>query len=290
MELRHLQYFLMIAREGTISGAAHVLHISQPSLSRQMQDLERELGVKLFDRGSRHIELTEAGIRLRHRAEEIVDLVGRAEAEFHVGPDTLAGEVRIGGGETAAMALVANAAAGLQGDYPLIRFNLYGGSGESVSELLDTGRVDFGVFVGRADLSCYETLPLPAQDGWGTLMRQDDPLAQRDAVRPADIAGAPLILPIRMDRELQDWFDCDPDALRVAASYDLRRSAELLVGQGAGRALCLDGGAGAPPESRLAFRPLDPPLPVSARIAWKRHQRFSPAADAFLQRARMLWG
>ena len=136
MELRHLQYFLMVAREGTISGAANVLHISQPSLSRQMQDLEHELGCKLFERGSRRIELTEAGMRLRRRAEEIVDLVGRTESEFLVSADTLAGEVRIGGGETQAMALIADAIAELQEAYPLLRFSLFSGNAEDVGERL----------------------------------------------------------------------------------------------------------------------------------------------------------
>lgn len=132
MEIRPLQYFLMVAREGTISGAAHALHLSQPSLSHQMQELERELGCKLFDRGSRRIELTEAGMRLRRRAEEIVDLVGRTEAEFLVSADTLAGEVRIGGGETPAIGLVADAVAELQSAYPLMRFSLYSGNAEDV--------------------------------------------------------------------------------------------------------------------------------------------------------------
>lgn len=164
MELRHLQYFLMIAREGTISGAAQVLHLSQPSLSRQMQDLEQELGCKLFDRGRRHIELTEAGMRLRKRAEEIVDLVGRTEAEFHLSADTLAGEVRIGGGETPAMGMIADIIAELQATYPLMRFALYSGNAPDVSERLETGRIDFGVFIGNADLNRYESLQLPARD------------------------------------------------------------------------------------------------------------------------------
>ena len=166
----------MITREGTISGAAAALHLSQPSLSRQMQDLERELGCKLFDRGSRRIELTEAGMRLRRRAEEIVDLVGRTETEFRVSADNLAGEVRIGGGETPGMGLVAQAIAGLQGDYPLMRFSLYSGNAEDVSERLDNGRIDFGVFIGHANLDRYEVLQLPARDVWGAFMRRGRPL------------------------------------------------------------------------------------------------------------------
>ena len=177
MELRHLRYFLMVAREGTISGAAAALHVSQPSLSRQMQELERDLGVRLLDRGSRRVSLTEPGMRLRRRAEEIVDLVGRTEDEFRLTADTLAGEVRVGGGETPAMGLVADAMAAFVDAYPLVRFSLFSGNAESVGERLDSGRLDFGVFVGHADLSRYEFLQLPARDRWGVFMREGDPLA-----------------------------------------------------------------------------------------------------------------
>lgn len=148
MEITALRRFLMIAREGTISGAAAALHISQPSLSRQMQELERELGSTLFVRGKRRIELTEAGMRLRARAEEIVDLADRTEAEFRITGDALAGEVRIGGGETPAMALVADVVAELQAAYPLMRFCLHSGNAEDIADRLDTGRIDFGLFVG----------------------------------------------------------------------------------------------------------------------------------------------
>lgn len=148
MEITALRRFLMIAREGTISGAAAALHISHPSLSRQIQELERELGSTLFVCGKRRIELTEAGMRLRARAEEIVDLADRTEAEFRITGDALAGEVRIGGGETPAMALMADVVAELQAAYPLMRFSLHSGNAEDIADRLDTGRIDFGLFVG----------------------------------------------------------------------------------------------------------------------------------------------
>lgn len=202
MELRHLRYFLMVAREGTISGAAAALHVSQPSLSRQMQELERDLGACLFDRGSRHITLTEPGMRLRQRAEEIVDLVGRTEDEFHLTADTLSGEVRIGGGETPAMGLLADVMAWFVDAYPLVRFSLFSGNAENVSERLESGRLDFGVFVGHADLSRYEFLQLPAHDRWGAFMREDDPLAELDYVTPVDLASRSLILSEQATREM----------------------------------------------------------------------------------------
>ncbi|OUP10833.1 LysR family transcriptional regulator [Collinsella sp. An2] len=290
MELRHLQYFLMIAREGTISGAAQVLHLSQPSLSRQMQDLEHELGCKLFDRGRRRIELTEAGMRLRRRAEEIVDLVGRTEAEFHVSADTLAGEVRIGGGETPAMALVADVVAELQETYPLMRFALHSGNAEDVSERLDNGRIDFGVFVGHANLDRYECLQLPARDRWGVFMPSSDPLASLDVIHAEDLADKPLIFSAQASREMQTWFRRDFAELDVVATYNLLYNASLLARRGVGYVISLEGIVDTSPTSGLAFRPLEPAVTADIFIAWKRYQSFSPAAEVFLSRIRELWG
>ncbi|WP_346695991.1 LysR family transcriptional regulator [Thermophilibacter mediterraneus] len=244
MELRHLRYFLMVAREGTISGAAAALHVSQPSLSRQMQELERDLGVRLFDRGSRRVSLTEPGMRLRRRAEEIVDLVGRTEDEFRLTADTLAGEVRVGGGETPAMGLVADAMAAFVDAYPLVRFSLFSGNAESVGERLDSGRLDFGVFVGHADLSRYEFLQLPARDRWGVFMREGDPLAALDAVTPEDLAGRSLILSEQASREMGAWFRRDLADLDVVATYNLLYNAALLARRGMGVVVSLEGHRG----------------------------------------------
>ncbi len=290
MELRHLQYFLMVAREGTISGAANVLHISQPSLSRQMQDLEHELGCTLFERGSRRIELTEAGMRLRRRAEEIVDLVGRTESEFLVSANTLAGEVRIGGGETQAMGLIADVIAELQEAYPLLRFSLFSGNAEDVGERLDTGRIDFGVFIGQADLSRYETIELPARDTWGVFMREDDPLAQLDAIRAEDLLDRPLIFSRQASQEMRRWFKHDFTELDIVATYNLLFNAALLARRGVGYVVSLEDIVDTSADSGLAFRPLDPPMHANITIAWKRYQEFSPAASVFLDKIRSLWG
>ena len=284
MELRHLQYFLMVAREGTISGAANVLHISQPSLSRQMQDLEHELGCTLFERGSRRIELTEAGMRLRKRAEEIVDLVGRTESEFLVSADTLAGEVRIGGGETQAMGLIADVIAELQDAYPLLHFSLFSGNAEDVGERLDTGRIDFGVFIGQTDLSRYETIELPARDTWGVFMREDDPLAQLDAIRAEDLLDRPLIFSRQASQEMRRWFKHDFAELDIVATYNLLFNGALMVEEGIGVAICYDRLANASEDGPLRFRPLDPPLTSDIGVVWKKHRRLSRAAAVFLER------
>ena len=290
MELRQLQYFLMIAREGTISGAAQALHLSQPSLSRQMQELEHELGCKLFDRGSRRITLTEPGMRLRARAEEIVDLVGRTEREFSVSANTLAGEVRIGGGETPAMGLLADVVGELQESYPLMRFSLYSGNAEDVGGRLDSGRIDFGLFIGHVDLDKYETLPLPARDTWGVFMRADDQLATHDTVCADDLIGRPLILSAQARREMSTWFKRDFEDLDVVATYNLLYNALLLARRGIGYVISLEGIADTSPESGMAFRSLDPPIYADITLAWKRYQTFSPAANVFLERIHELWG
>lgn len=290
MELRHLRYFLMVAREGTISGAAAALHVSQPSLSRQMQELERDLGCRLFDRGSRRIVLTEPGMRLRRRAEEIVDLVGRTEDEFRLTADTLAGEVRIGGGETPAMGLLADVMSEFVDAYPLVSFSLFSGNAESVSERLDRGRLDFGVFVGHADLSGYEFLQLPASDRWGAFMREDDPLAALDAVSPSDLARRSLILSEQASREMGAWFHRDLEDLDVVATYNLLYNAALLARRGIGVVVSLEGIVDTSEDSGLAFRPLEPAISADVFIAWKRYQAFSPAAEAFLAAVRARWG
>ena len=290
MELRHLRYFLMIAREGTISGAATALHVSQPSLSRQMQELERDLGVRLFERGSRRVTLTEPGMRLRRRAEEIVDLVGRTEDEFRLTADTLAGEVRVGGGETPAMGLLADVMAEFVDAFPLVRFSLFSGNAESVGERLDTGRLDFGVFVGHADLSCYEFLQLPARDRWGAFVREDDPLASLEHVTPADLAGRSLILSEQAGREMGAWFRRDLEDLDVVATYNLLYNAALLARRGIGVVVSLEGIVETGEGSGLAFRPLEPPMSADVFVAWKRYQSFSPAAEAFLGAVRERWG
>lgn len=289
MEFRVLQYFLMVAREGTISDAAAALHVSQPTLSRQIMDLERELGAKLLVRGGgRRIELTEEGRRLRKRAEAIVDLVGRTEAEFRAPGDAVAGEVRIGGGESPAMSLVARVVEEVRRDYPLIRFQLFSGNAEDVAERLDTGRLDFGLFVGDANLDTYDEIGLPTVDVWGAFVRPDDPLAAQETVTPDDLRDRPLILSRQAIGEMEAWFGCKASDLDVVATFNLLYNACALVRAGAGCALSIDGIVRADGGDGLCFRPLEPRKEARLSVAWKRHQAFSPAARVFLERLRGL--
>ena len=208
MELRVLRYFLAVAREESISGAAEALHVTQPTLSRQMMELEEELGKTLFLRGKRKISLTEEGMFLRKRAQEIVTLVEKTESEFSAAEETISGDVHIGGGETDAMRLIARAAHRLQSAYPHIAYHLFSGNADDVTERLDRGLVDFGVFIEPADLSKYDFIKLPVTDIWGVLMRKDCPLAARATIRPQDLLGLPLLASNQhlVKNEFSGWF------------------------------------------------------------------------------------
>ena len=272
MELRVLHYFLAVAREQSISAAAESLHLSQPALSTQLKALETELGKQLLIRGtkgSRKVLLTDEGMILRKRAEEILSLVHKTEAEIACSDEAIVGEVSIGSGETDIVRLFARANA------------------EFVLENLDPGLLDFGLLFGAADQRKYDALLLPARDNWGVLMRRDAPLAQKDAVRPEDLWDKPLIVSHQRgdDNYLSRWLKRELSHLNVVATYNLVFNASLLVEEGLGYALCLDklintqGGA-------LCFKPFDPPLEAPAYLVWKKYQVFSKPASAFLQRLR----
>lgn len=285
MELRVLRYFLAVAREQSISGAANALHITQPALSRQLMDLEQELGAKLFIRGSRGkpVELTEEGKRLRLRAEELVTLADRTVEEFSEQEAEISGIVYIGGGETEGMRLLARAAARLRERYPRVRFHLYSGIAEDVTERLDQGLLDFGVLVGESALQKFDYLSLPASDAWGVLVRADHPLAQKERVRPKDLRSEPLIVSRQalQNNELTGWLGKKPEELIVTASYNLLHNAAYFVEAGLGSALCIDGLADTS-AGDLRFLPLEPPLRGNLKLVWKKHQIFSKAAKLFL--------
>lgn len=284
MELRVLRYFLAVAREETISAAAESVYVTQPTLSRQMMELEEELGKTLFLRGKRKITLTEEGMFLRKRAQEIVALVEKTESEFNAQEETIGGTVTIGGAETDAMRLIARAAHRLQKAHPHVQYQLFSGNAEDVSEKLDKGLVDFGVFIEPADLSKYDFIRLPMKDTWGILMRKDSPLAAKKAIQPEDIHGLPLLCSkqIMVKNEISGWMGDSCDKLQSSISYNLLYNASLMVEEGMGYALCLDKIIHTSGASPLCFRPLEPRLEVGLAVAWKKYQIFSKAAEKFL--------
>lgn len=285
MELRVLRYFLAVAREESISAAAETLHLTQPTLSRQLMDLEEELGKKLFLRGNRKVTLTEDGVLLRKRAGEIVDLVEKTESEFHEPEEWIGGDIYIGGGETDAMRLIARAAKEFQALHPQVRYHLFSGNAEDVTERLDKGLLDFGVLIEPADLKKYDLMKLPATDVWGVLMPKDSPLAARGAVRKEDLWDLPLLVSRQSlgQNEIYTWLGRNAEALNIVTTYNLIYNAALMVEEGMGYALTLDRLVNTAGDSKLCFRPLEPRQEVGLDIVWKKYQVFSRATEKFLE-------
>ena len=246
MELRLLRYFLTVAREGSITNAANALHITQPTLSRQIHELEEELGQPLLVRGSRSVSLTGEGMLLRKRAEEILELVEKTEREG---------------------------------------FRIISGDGMEVCELLDKGLIDFGLVFDHAERSKYNALPVPWRDVWGVLVRKDHPLAEKEAVTPADLIHQPLLVSRQVLKGplLPEWFGAGLDALNIAGTYTLAFNGSLMVEDGMGCALCLDRIINLGEDSPLCFRPLEPRREAGMHIIWKKYQVFSRAAEKYLE-------
>ena len=283
MELRVLQYFLAVAREQSISGAAEFLHLSQPTLSRQIKDMEKELGKQLLIRGNRRITLTEEGMILCKRAEEIMELVKKTESEITLSDESIAGEIYIGAGESNSVGYIAKAANALRREYPLVHFHIESGDAQTVYEQLDKGLIDFGLLFGNIDLTKYNSISLPTKDTWGVLIPKDSELAKRDVITPNDLIKEPLIVSRQgiTRGELQNWFKLPEEKLNVVATYNLLYNASLLVEEGVGYALCLDKIINTS-NCNLCFKPLYPKLEVSMSIVWKKHQVFSKASNKFL--------
>ena len=285
MELRVLRYFLAVAREESICGAAESLHLSQPTLSRQLMDLEAELGKKLFIRGNRRITLTEDGALLRKRAEEILDLVEKTTGELTAAPAELAGDIYIGAGETRGVHFLTQTARRLQERYSRLHFHISSGDTADVTEQLDKGLIDFGLLFDPINTSKYSAHSLPVADTWGLLLRRGHPLAEKPFLTAGDIVELPLIISRRVERgnSLVNWLGRDVSSLNIAATYSLVYNASLMVEDGLGCALCLDGIINTAGDGPLCFRPLHPAVHARMSVVWKKYQVFSRAAEAFLE-------
>ncbi|EDS72445.1 LysR family transcriptional regulator [Anaerofustis stercorihominis] len=285
MELRVLRYFLAVAREENITAAAEVLHITQPTLSKQLMDLEKELGKQLFIRGKRKITLTEEGMFLRRRAQEIVELADKTQSEFLSNEDIISGDIYIGGGETDAMRIVAKTAKELQKNYPGIRYHLYSGNAQDVTERLDKGLLDFGILIGSSNLNKYDYIRLPVTDTWGLLMKKDSPLMDKDVISSADLKDLPLIVSIQAlkTNELSGWSGYSFEDLNIVATYNLVYNATLMVDEGLGYVLTLDKLVNTSGGSKFCFKPLKPKLEAPLYIVWKKYQVFSKATEKFIE-------
>jgi len=290
MEIRVLKYFLAVAEVGTITGAAKVLHLTQPTLTRQLKDLEKELGQQLLIRTNHNVSLTSEGLILRKRAQEIVDMVEKTENELTTLKESIEGEVFIGSGETYSLKIITRIIKGIQREYPNVRFNIFSGNAEDIKEKLENGLLDFGILIQPTDISKYDYITLPSKDTWGLIMRKDSELSSKEFITKKDLLNVPLITSKQVSQRTNvknaynEWFDKDLSKLNIVATYNLIYSAGLMVEDEIGYALGLDKLIDTSKDSNLCFRPLEPKLEAGLDIVWKKGQIFSPSSKLFLSK------
>lgn len=288
MEIRLLRYFLAVAQEESISKAADILHITQPTLSRQLMDLEKELNTKLLIRGKRNkkITITEDGKLLKSRAQEIIELTNKTESEFLFGDKNISGDIFIGGGETDAIRVIARTIKRLSLEYPNIKYHFYSGNGEDVTEKLNKGLLDFGVFIEPIDKKEYGFIQLPQNDTWGILMRKDSDLAKKEFIEPEDLINIPLFSSRQylVKNLISGWLGFDFEKLNIIGSYNLLYNASVMVEEGLGYALCIDKLINISGDSKLCFKPLKPKLEAGILVAWTKNQPLSKIAKLFIQK------
>ena len=284
MEIKTLRYFLETAREGNMTRAAENLFVSQPTMSKQLKELENELGVKLFVRSNYSIRLTEAGMLLRERAEDILSLVEKTEAEFKSFEETNSGDIYVGAPESEAMVLFADVVREFQKSYPKVRCNIYSGNMQDVCEKLDKGLLDFAIVMNYMDLARYNYLPMSTQDSWGVIFRKDDPLAEKESFTTSDLRELPLICSKQwVDHELPDWFRYDLKDVNVVATYNLPYNGAVLAKAGVGYAVMLDKLVHTGEGSDIIFRPLRDVPKTEMFIIWRKYQSFTPIAELLVK-------
>lgn len=282
MELRVLQYFLVVAREENITRAAALLHITQPTLSRQLMQLEEELGVRLFHRGRHNILLTEEGMLLRRRAQEIVDLAEKTEKELTCGEKTVSGEISIGCGEAQNMKPLCEMIASFQQEYPDVTFHFYTAIADDVKELLENGVLDMGLLLEPVEISRYNFLRLPLKEKWHVLMRKDSPLAKKQSITPDDLVDVPLIVAKRQSvrNEFENWFGHGREKLCVKSTVNLsHNNQQIMVESGIGMTITMEFACD---RDTLCLRPLEPEIVSGCVLVWKKNQALSPAMVCFI--------
>lgn len=282
MELRVLNYFLVVAREENITRAASILHITQPTLSRQLLQLEDELGVKLYQRSKHRIILTEEGNLLRRRAQEILQLTEKTKSELVQADENVVGEISIGCGELLSMEQIGNLIQGFKKLYPLVTFHIISGMNDFIKEQIEQGLMDFGLLIQPVEIEKYQFIRMKQQERWGILVKETDPLAQKSRVTPQDLFGRDLIVtdshPIQ--NELASWFNQNDAELKIVSTYTLLNNAAVLVNSGVGLALCIELHVRYP---NLKFIPFEPDLTLHSVLAWKANQVYSEATRAFIE-------
>lgn len=292
MEIRVLRYFLAVVREQSITKASEVLHITQPTLSRQLAQLEEEAGVKLFDRGTRKITLTNEGLLLRRRAEEILQLVDKTEKELIEQEEQVEGKITLGCGEIASVQLLPALFESFHEKYPRVNFDLYTATADHVKEQMDRGLVDIGLLLEPIDIEKYDFIRLDMKERWVVLMRPDSPLAGKESVTAKELSEFPLILPrrLRVQSELASWFGDYYERLHVLFTSNLSTNAAVMVSHGLACSVVIEGAVPFWDQSKITYRPLYPELTATSVLAWKRGQPFSLAATKFIEHIKCLLG
>ena len=290
MELRTLRYFLAAAEEENITHAADLLHVTQPTLSRQIMDLEKELGTTLLLRGKNGLTLTDDGLFFRQRAEEIVELADRLEQAFVERNADVSGIISIGATEAIGSRLFAKLIQKFSEKYPLVQFHLYNEMADYIKDRMDKGLIDVGLLLEPIDTAKYDFIRLSQKETWGVLMREDHPLAGQASITPEDMVAYPLILPLRerVRADILHWLKQDEKDLNIPLSYTLLSNAVLLVEEGLGCAFCLDGALAIHSSPRLRFIPIRPEHTTRSVLVWKKNHLFSPATSLFIQEINML--
>ena len=287
MDIRSLRYFLAVAREENMTRAAQLLHVTQPTLSRTMRALEEELGRKLFTRHSFHISLTEEGLLLRDRAEDLVTMADKIEKEFLSLDDITGGELYLGLAESYQIHYLARELRALKGVYPGLRYHITSGDTEQVTEKLDKGLLDFAVICDAPNPKKYESIPFPEGDTWGLILPADAPLAQKDAIRVDDLIGLPLFTSEQgWEGDIRAWAGDRFGELHLEGSFRLAYNASMFVREGLGYQLSFRHLVDVSPESGLTFRPLFPALKTKLYLIWNRYQSFTPIAERFIAQVR----
>lgn len=285
MEIRVLRYFLAIAREENMTRAAKYLHVTQPTLSKQIKQLEEEIGKKLFIRSNYSIKLTDEGLLLRKRAEDILSMVDKTMEEFQALDDITGGDIYIGAAESESFSYFATVAKDLQLQYPNVKFHLYSGNTEVIAERLDRGLLDFAIIVQEVDLSKYNYIKIPTSDTWGVIMRKDSPLAKKEYITIEDLIDLPLIVSRQgITEDYPKLFKEKLDQLHIVATFDLIYNASIMVKEGFGYALSFDKIVDTSENSELCFRVLKPELKTNMYIIWKKYQVFTPIAEKLLSK------
>lgn len=284
MEIRVLRYFLTTVEEGSITRAAERLHITQPTLSRQLAQMESDMGVKLFSRGTRKIMLTDEGLLLRRRAEEILELVDKTEQELAEQEGAVEGVISIGCGDLAAVQMLPELFGAFQERYPAVSFDLYTATADHVKDRMDRGLVDVGLLLEPVNIEKYDYIRLNRKEEWVVAMHPDSPLAGLKRITPKDLKGLPLFLPNRtnLQSEISNWFGKDYNQLNILFTSNLSSTSTIMTHNRLAYSIIIRGSISFWDKEKITYRPLYPALKATSVLAWKRQQPFGMAAIKFI--------